>query len=272
MDFYLTITQIESEFLFQPSSRNRIQDFLRVLFYQLNEKNEAFMDLGFNNSYLTVKLFRKPVKPVDICDWDVPIFRRDRIDLSYLPWDISYQHLIPHIDGISHVKKIVYEVGMDIDSVRRSLKLLLFHGAILITDVFKFTNIYKVNTEEAISLLSNPTLMFEMRTFSAFVGKGSAHLPTANQIISFLLLLQPNKTIQQILLDELTSPTSSTTKKDEIDAERGVAEAKGVSDAVPSVSSQPLDLKNLDISRFDLLLMRFCFSRVAGKSFHIFRL
>ena len=215
------------------------------------------MDLGFNNSYLTVKLFRKPVKPMDICDWDVPIFRRDRIDLSYLPWDISYQHLIPHIDGISHVKKIVYEVGMDIDSVRRSLKLLLFHGAILITDVFKFTNIYKVNTEEAITLLSNPTLMLEMRTFAAFVGKGHTHLPTANQIISFLLLLQPNKTIQQILLDELTTSAPAASVKEENKVEKGSAEAKGVSDAASSASShstQPLDLKNLDISRYFCLI------------------
>lgn len=235
---------------------------MRVLFFQLNEKNEAFMDLGFNNSYLAVKLYRAPMKPGDICDWDVPIFRRDRIDLSYLPWDISYQHLIPHIDGISHVKKIVFEVGMDIDSVRRSLKLLLFHGSILISDVFKFTNIYKLHTEEAISLLSNPTLMHEMRVFSAFVGKGSANIPSANQVISFLLLLQPNKTIQQILLDALTAPplppSESGSPRDVGKYGKGSAEAKGekggkgekesADSSIPS-APKPLDLHNLDISR-----------------------
>lgn len=257
------LSQIESEFLFQPASRNRIQDFLRVLFFQLNERNEAFMDLGFNNSYLAVKLYRAPMKPGDICDWDVPIFRRDRIDLSYLPWDISYQHLIPHIDGISHVKKIVFEVGMDIDSVRRSLKLLLFHGAIIISDVFKFTNIYKLHTEEAISLLSNPTLMHEMRVFSAFVGKGSANIPSANQVISFLLLLQPNKTIQQILLDALTTPPpppESGSPRDVGKYSKGSAEAKGEKgergdksekEGAEKITSalKPLDLHNLDISR-----------------------
>ena len=151
--------QIESEFLFQQESRNRIQDFLRTLFFQLNEKNEAFIDLGLNNNYLAVKLYRSPVKPPEIMDYEVPMFRKDRIDLSNLPWDISFQHLIPYIDGISHVKKIVYEVGMDIDSVKRSLKLLQFHGAILLKDVFKVSNVYKLSTNSVLTQLPNPAVI-----------------------------------------------------------------------------------------------------------------
>lgn len=223
-----------------------------MLFFQLNEKNEAFIDLGMNNSYLAVKLYKSPVKPAEIADYEVPMFRKDRIDLSNLPWDISFQHLIPHIDGISHVKKIVFEVGMDIDNVKRSLKLLQFHGAILLSDVFKFTNIYKLNTDLAINLLSNTTLLNEMRTFSALPGTGK--VPTAKQLVAFLLLLQPNKTIQQILLEACEATTRPTAdRKDSVGDDQGSPEVKGESSrySADAEVNQPaqLDLENLDISR-----------------------
>ena len=76
---FFSLDQIECEYLFQPESKQRIQDFLRVLFFQLNEKNEAFIDLGLNNSYLAVKLYHPPVEPLDIADYDVPVFSSGKI-------------------------------------------------------------------------------------------------------------------------------------------------------------------------------------------------
>lgn len=273
--------KIECEYLFQQESKSRLHDFLRVLFFQLNEHNEAFIDLGLNNSYLAVKLYKSPVTPPEVADYEVPIFRKDRIDLSNLPWDISFQHLIPHIDGISHVKKIVFEVGMDIDNVKRSLKLLQFHGAILLSDVFKFTNIYKLKTDLAISLLSNSNLLNDMRVFSAFPGTNK--LPTVKQVVAFLMQLQPNRTIQQILLDAFdTNPgeptaataTAATQRKSSKANEESSPETKSVigrrsegesgwsitsQQAAPSATTSSstsstagatqLDLENLDIAR-----------------------
>jgi hypothetical protein len=241
------VLQIESEFLFQQESRNRIQDFLRNLFFQLNEKNEAFIDLGLNNNYLAVKLYRSPVKPPEIMDFEVPMFRKDRIDLSNLPWDISFQHLIPYIDGISHVKKIVYEVGMDIDSVKRSLKLLQFHGAVLLTDVFKFTNVYKLSTNSVLTQLSNPAVIQDLRAFSALHGRSSGALPTAHQVLSFLLQLQPNKSIQQILLDNLATPPEQ--KPDIGVSLESKSEDHADEASTPALTTPALSLENLDIPR-----------------------
>lgn len=211
----------------------------------MNERNEAFIDLGLNNSYLAVKLYRAPVKPPEILDYEVPIFRRDRIDLANLPWDISFQHLIPYIDGISHVKKIVYEVGMDIDSVKRSLRLLQFHGAIILTDVFKFTNIYKLNAGSAIAQLTNSALMLEMRQFCAIQGRSTpASLPTVQQVVAFLLRLQPGKSIQQILLDSLEpDPVESEASHE------AKAESKTDTPVPPAGPTMSLNLENIDIAR-----------------------
>lgn len=180
-----------------------MQVILENLFYQLTSNNEAFIDLNTNNNYLAVKLFKSPIEPIsDISDYDVPIFRYDSINLSDFPWDITFHHLIPHIDGISHVKQIVQEVCMDSDIVKRSLKILLFYDMIIISDVFKFTNVYKLNTENAMSFFSNSTSMQELSSFATV--KSSPHPPSYHQLMNFLLHLQPNKTIKQIILESYT--------------------------------------------------------------------
>jgi hypothetical protein len=227
-----------------------VQDFVRNLFFQLNTKNEAFIDLGLNNNYLAVKVYRSPLKPSEVQDYEVPIFRKDRIDLANLPWDISFQHLIPYIDGISHVKKIVYEVGMDIDSVKRSLKLLQFHGAILMTDVFKFTNVYKLHSRAAVEKLSNTALMLEMRQFAASQGRGAAALPTVRQMLGFLLRLQPSRTLQQILLEGLAAQEPS---EEQAGGDVGASlESKSEDHVDASVLHGPaptLNLENIDLAR-----------------------
>jgi hypothetical protein len=149
----------------------------------LNNKGEAFLTIQTNTinwSCLAVKLYKSPISPVPataittaICnegpivinDCDVPIFRYDNINLSTLPWDISFQHLLSHIDEVSHIKKIASLVKMDIDLVKRSLRMLLFHEVIIIVDIFKFSNVYSIDSD--LSELQDSSLMTEMRDFCA---------------------------------------------------------------------------------------------------------
>lgn len=193
--------------------------------------------------YLVTQLFQTPSFPLPnaraINDYDVPIFRSDKISFAHLPWDISFQHIVMYIDGTSHVKKIVKEANMDAEFVKKSLGLLVFHGAIVMSDIFKFSNVYKLQDDDgycqafnnvtdqpsmstynnALSLLANQDLLIEIRDFACMefiFNSALSHgksvdtkelLPSYIDIARFLLQLQPNKSVAQILLDSY--PTSN---------------------------------------------------------------
>ena len=71
-------------------------------------------------------------------DYNVPIFQ------AFIPWDISFRHIIYYIDGISHVKKIIQDINMDAEFVKKSLTLLIYYNIIILSDIFKLPNIYKL--------------------------------------------------------------------------------------------------------------------------------
>jgi len=216
-----------------------------------------------SDSYLAVKLYQQPLLQSyhRIEDYDVPIFRNHFIDLSSLSWDISYQYIILHIDGLSNVKQITSEVNMDSSAIRRCLSLLLFHQQIILADMFKFSNVYKVNTDQAIVYFNNNCKMDELRRNVALTidsshtsnesgnnnsdsdnnksdindgrnnnnntnidngddplrngdvdddgNNNNDEVPTIQQIISFLLKLQQNRTIKQIIIDSLDDVSRS---------------------------------------------------------------
>lgn len=224
--------EVESSFLFEKNSGEGIQEIICSLFLNLKSSGEAFLKLDEYGDYLALKLFRKPVTPDPINDYDVPVFRSDRINLSDLPWDVSFLHLIPFIDGISHVKKIAKEAEMDIDCVKRSLTLLSYYQVVILSDVFKFSNVYKLHTDSAVSILTNPLIVQSMCEFGALDSRNRLMnpLPSSSQIISFLLKLQPHRTIRQILLDNM----------------EGTNEDKNTH---TDYIGGPLDLRNMDISR-----------------------
>lgn len=82
-----------------------------------------------------------------------------------IPWDISFPHMLPFIDGVSHVKKIAKEANMDVDCVKRSLRILKYYDLIIISDVFKFSNVYKLNSERGAKLLADPNVLEQIKDF-----------------------------------------------------------------------------------------------------------
>jgi len=212
--------ETETEILFSNESKQQIPDILKILFEDLNSKMESFTYLDKNNVYVAVKLFRNSWKKAQrVEDYHVPSFRFDKIDLSWLPWDVTYQHLIPHIDGVSNVHRIAISANMDISVAKRCLELLLFQGCIFVTDAMKFTNMYQLNVDIALQIFSNSTIMNEMRMYSAW---DPNHYPSESQstfndqTIHFLLQFQPGRFVRDLLLDGLENihPSFSIFMKD----------------------------------------------------------
>eukprot|EP00981_Chlorochromonas_danica_P006524 scaffold1420_cov182-Ochromonas_danica.AAC.2 len=90
-----------------------------------------------------------------------------------------------HIDGISHVRKLAREVVMDIECVKRALLILVHHKVVILSDIFKFTNIYQLVDEEAWDILARPDVEHEMVAFSLYPSLLPYFLyPKNNELIS----------------------------------------------------------------------------------------
>lgn len=204
--------------MFIPELKQRIYSVIQILFDELKCKGEAIVDMGINNNYLVVKLLGNVVKKAQrIEDYHVPAFRFDTIDLSLLPWDFSFQHLIPQIDGVSNVKRIAREADMDILVAKRCLELLVFQGCIFVTDAVMFSNVYRLNQEVALQVFSDVELMDEIKAFSALEDSPnhtpSTHSlsprPSSEQLISFFGKFHPGKKLRDIVLDAWDDAHSS---------------------------------------------------------------
>lgn len=159
--------EIEKEFLFQPSAKQRIAEILPHLFCSLHAHGEAFLQLDAHN-ILALKPFRSiSPQPRALADHEVPMLRFDASFMSNLPWDISLQHLLPSVDGVRCVKGIAREAEMDIDCVRRSLRTLLFYDCAVLVDIFRFSNVYQQCPGAAAALSIDSADMAEMEDFCA---------------------------------------------------------------------------------------------------------
>jgi len=161
--------ELEQEFLFLKKTKDcRLPLVLKDLYESVVTHGEAFVEIDPAN-YLAFKLHEAPVQPRKLGEYEVPMLLYDRQLTASLPWDVSLQHILPKIDGISSIKNIAQESDMDIVTVSMALRILLFYRCIIMTSVFRFTNVYQLLPDAARRMLSHPTLLREMEEFSLVV-------------------------------------------------------------------------------------------------------
>lgn len=91
-----------------------------------------------------MKLFPAHRNPPPVKSWHVPITKINLLDLVDDRWDLTLRKIIPEIDGINDVRKIAYKADVALDLTKLALQHLLYYEAILMLDMFFFTNIYAV--------------------------------------------------------------------------------------------------------------------------------
>jgi nitrogen permease regulator 2-like protein len=96
----------------------------------LSSFGEAYVQFDQAN-LLALKLYRQPVPPPLIHDYDVPILLVDHARLENIPWDITAHRILPYINGRSCVRKIAMEAEVDLQSAKRCLRVLLFYQSVL---------------------------------------------------------------------------------------------------------------------------------------------
>ncbi|CAN0388375.1 unnamed protein product, partial [Ectocarpus sp. 12 AP-2014] len=63
--------------------------------------------------------------------------------------DLVVQQVLPHVNGVKHVKKISRDSQVEIAAVKAALRWVLYTNQILLTDVFRYSNIYVQTTTTA---------------------------------------------------------------------------------------------------------------------------
>jgi hypothetical protein len=167
--------EMEREYLFQEATKSKVLDALQNLYEQLTrEGGSACLDLD-TSLLMSVQLFGNLTEtPIEIRDHHVPILLHSKSQLSRLPWDITLRHFLGYIDGVSHVKKIANtkrdyddlreDVAMDIECIKRAIRVLSFYNCIIIADALQFTNVYQLTTR-AKCLLSSRKVLRDIRDF-----------------------------------------------------------------------------------------------------------
>jgi len=164
--------ELEQEFLFLKKTKDsRLPFILKDLYESVMTNGEAFVEIDPAN-YLAFKLFEAPVQPRKLGEYEVPMLLYDRELTASLPWDVSLQHVLPKINGISSIKNIAQESDMDIVTVSMALRILLFYRCIIMTSVFRFNNVYQLLPDAARRLLHDSSILQDMEEFALVVQDG----------------------------------------------------------------------------------------------------
>ena len=138
----LTNMEIETEYLFQSATKGNVLHILESLFKQISSSGEVFLELDEAN-VITLKLYKPPTKLIPLKVTSVPVLIVSISSVNYMPWDLSLHHVIPLIDGIRSVESIAIRAGMEIECVLKCIRILLFYKCIFLTDIFRFSNVYR---------------------------------------------------------------------------------------------------------------------------------
>lgn len=84
------------------------------------------------------------VNPREINNWDVPIATTAINQMRKKSWDVTLYKVIPFINGVNHVRRIAELAEVDQQLARLCIQHLLYYQAIMLVDLFQFTNSYAV--------------------------------------------------------------------------------------------------------------------------------
>ena len=142
MSSMLVALEEEGEYLFKAHESDNLRNLVCAVFNQLRASGRAFLQINKAN-VLCLQLYETPSEPPVVHDWQVPTLLFHRALISELPWESTLHHLIPRIDGWRTVKQVSVEAAIDVELVKKAIRVLLWYGIAFMTDVTKFSNRYQ---------------------------------------------------------------------------------------------------------------------------------
>lgn len=125
----------------QPAKR--LSALLEQMLRELNEDGSCCLCIDAANSthLLLSKLHPREHEGADlIADEAVPVVNSGRcVDLANIKRDLTTHQILPHIDGVTHVKNIAEMIDVDTSIVKKCLQTLWKYDLIHMIPVFKYS-------------------------------------------------------------------------------------------------------------------------------------
>ncbi|KAK6340196.1 Nitrogen permease regulator 2 [Orbilia blumenaviensis] len=133
-------------FLWNEVTRSSVYTLIEQVMEDLNSYCECMIPINESNT-INLKLFPAIPPPPPVKAYHVPISTVRFESIMDSNWDLTMQRIIPFIDGVNSVRRISELADADYTLTKKCISELLYYGCIIIVDVFRFANIYAVNSE-----------------------------------------------------------------------------------------------------------------------------
>ncbi|GAA5978354.1 hypothetical protein JCM5350_001137 [Sporobolomyces pararoseus] len=128
--------------LSNPPSNFSMANLLEQMYLDLNAYSETSISLL--DTDLSLFLLPFYANPPDVKVWDVPIAVADLESMKSYSWDVTLYKICTFINGVNHVRKIAELAEVDLYLARMCIRHLVYYNAVILVDLFQFTNSYAV--------------------------------------------------------------------------------------------------------------------------------
>nr|XP_015203554.1 PREDICTED: nitrogen permease regulator 2-like protein [Lepisosteus oculatus] len=122
---YLTTLELESGFISNEESKQKLVPIMSTLLEELNAKGACTLPIDESNT-IHLKLIEQRKDPAIVQEYDVPVFTQCKEQFYRSQWDLTTQQILPYIDGFRHIQKISAEADVELNLVRIAVQNLLF--------------------------------------------------------------------------------------------------------------------------------------------------
>ncbi|GAA5941038.1 nitrogen permease regulating protein NPR2 [Sporobolomyces koalae] len=126
--------------LSNPPAQFSMANLLEQMYLDLNAYSETSITLL--DTDLSLFLLPFYANPPQVKLWDVPIAVADLESMKSYSWDVTLFKICSFINGVNHVRKIAELAEVDLYLARMSIQHLVYYNAVILVDLFQFTNSY----------------------------------------------------------------------------------------------------------------------------------
>uniref|UniRef100_W5NA75 NPR2 like, GATOR1 complex subunit n=1 Tax=Lepisosteus oculatus TaxID=7918 RepID=W5NA75_LEPOC len=128
---YLTTLELESGFISNEESKQKLVPIMSTLLEELNAKGACTLPIAVDESNtIHLKLIEQRKDPAIVQEYDVPVFTQCKEQFYRSQWDLTTQQILPYIDGFRHIQKISAEADVELNLVRIAVQNLLFSNIV----------------------------------------------------------------------------------------------------------------------------------------------
>ncbi|XP_069500141.1 GATOR1 complex protein NPRL2 isoform X1 [Ambystoma mexicanum] len=191
---YLTTLELESSFISNEESKQKLVPIMSILLESLNATGECTLPIDESNTIHLKVIEQRPSPPI-VQEYDVPVFTEERGDFINSQWDLTTQQILPYIDGFRHIQKIAAEADVELNLVRIATQNLLYYGVVTLVSILQYSNVY-CTTPRVQDLVDDKYLQEECLSYVTKPGHKRASL---RDVFQLYCGLSPGTTVRDLI-------------------------------------------------------------------------